>query len=154
MSLVKFLIFSILFINICSQLGSANNKNEAVEEEPKRQNMTEEQIMKQVEESLQGVEEDKSMEKQIKDAVNYYLKITTFKNPDFLDNDEFEKMFVYVCRRGAMKLDDTAILRKLAQKLLKDIGTPVYIKNIDKYFDIMTMTFTYTKLIEGKIEDL
>ena len=128
-----FFIFSLLVVTIISsdiKLGSGKTFEERLKEE-----------------DLDGYEEDHTMDNQMKDLIKEYVQDQEWKPDEKIDKETFQKMFVSLIQRGALRQGNGAILKKLADKILEKHGEPVIVKNLEKYFDIQELTLTYSKLL-------
>ena len=128
-----FFIFSLLIITIISsdiKLGSGKTFEERLKEE-----------------DLDGYEEDHTMDNQMKDLIKEYVQDQEWKPDEKIDKETFQKMFVSLIQRGALRQGNGAILKKLADKILEKHGEPVIVKNLEKYFDIQELTLTYSRLL-------
>ena len=128
-----FFIFSLLIITIISsdiKLGSGKTFEERLKEE-----------------DLDGYEEDHTMDNQMKDLIKEYVQDQEWKPDEKIDKETFQKMFVSLIQRGALRQGNGAILKKLADKILEKHGEPIFVKNLEKYFDIQELTLTYSRLL-------
>ena len=128
-----FFIFSLLIITIISsdiKLGSGKTFEERLKEE-----------------DLDGYEEDHTMDNQMKDLIKEYVQDQEWKQDEKIDKETFQKMFVSLIQRGALRQGNGAILKKLADKILEKHGEPIIVKNLEKYFDIQELTLTYSRLL-------
>lgn len=128
-----FFLFSSLIITIISsdiKLGSGKTFEERLKEE-----------------DLDGYEEDHTMDNQMKDLIKEYVQDQEWKPDEKIDKETFQKMFVSLIQRGALRQGNGAILKKLADKILEKHGEPVIVKNLEKYFDIQELTLTYSRLL-------
>ena len=128
-----FFIFSLVIITIISsdiKLGSGKTFEERLKEE-----------------DLDGYEEDHTMDNQMKDLIKEYVQDQEWKPDEKIDKETFQKMFVSLIQRGALRQGNGAILKKLADKILEKHGEPVIVKNLEKYFDIQELTLTYSRLL-------
>ena len=104
---------------------------------------------------LNSYEEDHSMDDKLKEIIKEYVQEQNWKQDQQLDKETFKKMFVYLIQKGALKQGSSALLKKLADKILEKHGEPIIVKNLDKYFNIQELTLTYTRLLNpGKTSDL
>ena len=99
------------------------------------------------EQNLDGYEADHSMENQMKDLIKEYVQDQEWKPDEKIDKETFQKMFVSLIQRGALRQGNGAILKKLADKILEKHGEPIIVKNLEKYFDIQELTLTYSRLL-------
>ena len=107
------------------------------------------------EDDLNSYEEDHSMDDKLKEIIKEYVQEQNWKQDQQLDKETFKKMFVYLIQKGALKQGSSALLKKLADKILEKHGEPIIVKNLDKYFNIQELTLTYTRLLNpGKTTDL
>ena len=107
------------------------------------------------EDDLNSYEEDHSMDDKLKEIIKEYVQEQNWKQDQQLDKETFKKMFVYLIQKGALKQGSSALLKKLADKILEKHGEPIIVKNLDKYFNIQELTLTYTRLLNpGKTSDL
>ena len=123
-----FFLFSLLIITIISsdiKLGSGKTFEERLKEE-----------------DLDGYEEDHTMDNQMKDLIKEYVQDQEWKPDEKIDKETFQKMFVSLIQRGALRQGNGAILKKLADKILEKHGEPIIVKNLEKYFDIQELTLT------------
>ena len=128
-----FFLFSLLVVTIISsdiKLGSGKTFEERLKEE-----------------DLDGYEEDHTMDNQMKDLIKEYVQDQEWKPNEKIDKETFQKMFVSLIQRGALRQGNGAILKKLADKILEKHGEPVIVKNLEKYFDIQELTLTYSRLL-------
>ena len=128
-----FFIFSLLIITIISsdiKLGSGKTFEERLKEE-----------------DLDGYEEDHTMDNQMKDLIKEYVQDQEWKPDEKIDKETFQKMFLSLIQRGALRQGNGAILKKLADKILEKHGEPIIVKNLEKYFDIQELTLTYSRLL-------
>lgn len=128
-----FFIFSLLIITIISsdiKLGSGKTFEERLKEE-----------------DLDGYEEDHTMDNQMKDLIKEYVQDQEWKPDEKINKETFQKMFVSLIQRGALRQGNGAILKKLADKILEKHGEPIIVKNLEKYFDIQELTLTYSRLL-------
>ena len=128
-----FFIFSLLIITIISsdiKLGSGKTFEERLKEE-----------------DLDSYEEDHTMDNQMKDLIKEYVQDQEWKPDEKIDKETFQKMFVSLIQRGALRQGNGAILKKLADKILEKHGEPVIVKNLEKYFNIEELTLTYSRLL-------
>ena len=128
-----FFIFSLLVVTIISsdiKLGSGKTFEERLKEE-----------------DLDGYEEDHTMDNQMKDLIKEYVQDQEWKPDEKIDKETFQKMFVSLIQRGALRQGNGVILKKLADKILEKHGEPVIVKNLEKYFDIQELTLTYSRLL-------
>ena len=128
-----FFLFSLLIITIISsdiKLGSGKTFEERLKEE-----------------DLDGYEEDHTMDNQMKDLIKEYVQDQEWKPDEKIDKETFQKMFVSLIQRGALRQGNGVILKKLADKILEKHGEPVIVKNLEKYFDIQELTLTYSRLL-------
>ena len=104
---------------------------------------------------LNSYEEDHSMDDKLKEIIKEYVQEQNWKQDQQLDKETFKKIFVYLIQKGALKQGSSALLKKLADKILEKHGEPIIVKNLDKYFNIQELTLTYTRLLNpGKTSDL
>ena len=99
------------------------------------------------EEDLDSYEEDHTMDNQMKDLIKEYVQDQEWKSDEIIDKETFQKMFVSLIQRGALRQGNGAILKKLADKILEKHGEPIIVKNLEKYFDIQELTLTYSRLL-------
>ena len=128
-----FFLFSLLIITIISsdiKLGSGKTFEERLKEE-----------------DLDSYEEDHTMDNQMKDLIKEYVQDQEWKPNEKIDKETFQKMFVSLIQRGALRQGNGAILKKLADKILEKHGEPIIVKNLEKYFDIQELTLTYSRLL-------
>ena len=133
MGKIKYYLFSLLVVTIISsdiKLGSGKTFEERLKEE-----------------DLDGYEEDHTMDNQMKDLIKEYVQDQEWKPDEKIDKETFQKMFVSLIQRGALRQGNGAILKKLADKILEKHGEPVIVKNLEKYFDIQELTLTYSRLL-------
>ena len=83
----------------------------------------------------------------MKDLIKEYVQDQEWKPDEKIDKETFQKMFVSLIQRGALRQGNGAILKKLADKILEKHGEPVIVKNLEKYFDIQELTLTYSRLL-------
>ena len=104
---------------------------------------------------LNSYEEDHSMDNRMKEMINEYIQEQKWNQEQKIDKETFKKMFVYLIQKGALKQGSSAILKKLAEKIIEKHGDPIIVKNLVQYFDIKELTLVYTKLLNtGKTSDL
>ena len=104
---------------------------------------------------LNSYEEDHSMDDKLKEIIKEYVQEQNWKQDQQLDKETFKKMFVYLIQKGALKQGSSALLKKLADKILEKHGEPIIVYDLDKYFNIQELTLTYTRLLNpGKTSDL
>ena len=104
---------------------------------------------------LNNYEEDHSVDDKLKEIIKEYVQEQNWKQDQQLDKETFKKMFVYLIQKGALKQGSSALLKKLADKILEKHGEPIIVKDLDKYFNIQELTLTYTRLLNpGKTSDL
>ena len=123
-----FLLFSLLIITIISsdiKLGSGKTFEERLKEE-----------------DLDGYEEDHTMDNQMKDLIKEYIQEQEWKPEEIIDKKTFEKMFVSLIQRGALRQGNAYLLKILADKILEKHGEPIFVKNLEQYFDIQELTLT------------
>ena len=128
-----FFIFSLLIITIISsdiKLGSGKTFEERLKEE-----------------DLDGYEEDHTMDNQMKDLIKEYIQEQEWKPEEIIDKKTFEKMFVSLIQRGALRQGNAYLLKILADKILEKHGEPIFVKNLEQYFDIQELTLTYSRLL-------
>ena len=107
------------------------------------------------EDDLNSYEEDHSMDDKLKEIIKEYVQEQNWNQDQQLDKETFKKMFVYLIQKGALKQGSSALLKKLADKILEKHGEPIIVKDLDKYFNIQELTLTYTRLLNpGKTTDL
>ena len=102
------------------------------------------------EDDLDTYEEDHTMEEQMKELINEYVKEQKWKPEQTIDKDTFKKMFVYVIQRGALRQGNSGILKKLADKIIEKHGESILVKNLLQYFNIEELTLTYSHLLHPK----
>ena len=130
---IFFILISTLFLAVSSSDVKLDSEK-TFEEKLKEQN-------------LDGYEADHSMENQMKDLIKEYVQDQEWKPDEKIDKETFQKMFVSLIQRGALRQGNGAILKKLADKILEKHGEPVIVKNLEKYFDIQELTLTYSRLL-------
>ena len=133
-----FIIINVILNIICSDVklgsGDLNSKRYG--------GKTFEERLK--EENLEGYEEDHSMENQMKELIKEYIEEQNLKPNDQIDKETFKKLFVNLIQRGSLRQGNGEILKILADKILEKHGEPVYVKNLEKYFDIQEITLAYS----------
>ena len=141
---MKALLFIFILLNIvlnlyCQDVKLGKSIEEKLEED----------------DDLNSYEEDHSMDDKLKEIIKEYVQEQNWKQDQQLDKETFKKMFVYLIQKGALKQGSSALLKKLADKILEKHGEPIIVKNLDKYFNIQELTLTYTRLLNpGKTSDL
>ena len=141
---MKALLFIFILLNIvlnlyCQDVKLGKSIEEKLEED----------------DDLNSYEEDHSMDDKLKEIIKEYVQEQNWKQDQQLDKETFKKMFVYLIQKGALKQGSSALLKKLADKILVKHGEPIIVKNLDKYFNIQELTLTYTRLLNpGKTSDL
>ena len=128
-----FFLFSLLIITIISseiKLGSGKTFEERLKEE-----------------DLDGYEEDHTMDNQMKDLIKEYVQDQEWKPDEKIDKETFQKMFVSLIQRGALRQGNAYLLKILADKILEKHGEPIFVKNLEQYFDIQELTLTYSRLL-------
>ena len=141
---MKKLIFLLIFLNLnlyifCQNVKLGKTVVEKLEED----------------EDLNSYEEDHSMSDRMKEIIKEYIQEQKWNQEQQLDKETFKKMFVYLIQKGALKQGSSAILKKLADKIIEKHGEPIIVKNLVQYFDIQELTLAYTRLLNpGKTSDL
>ena len=118
-------------------------------------------LCKKIEEKLEedddlnSYEEDHSMDETMRQHLNEYIQEQNWKPEQELDIETFKKTFVYLIQKGALKQGSSALLRKLADKVLEKHPGKILVKDLGQYFDVRELTLTYTRLLNpGKTSDL
>ena len=138
-SLFIFILLNIVLNLYCQDVKLGKSIEEKLEED----------------DDLNSYEEDHSMDDKLKEIIKEYVQEQNWKQDQQLDKETFKKMFVYLIQKGALKQGSSALLKKLADKILEKHGEPIIVKNLDKYFNIQELTLTYTRLLNpGKTTDL
>ena len=138
-SLFIFILLNIVLNLYCQDVKLGKSIEEKLEED----------------DDLNSYEEDHSMDDKLKEIIKEYVQEQNWKQDQQLDKETFKKMFVYLIQKGALKQGSSALLKKLADKILEKHGEPIIVKNLDKYFNIQELTLTYTRLLNpGKTSDL
>ena len=141
---MKALLFIFILLNIvlnlyCQDVKLGKSIEEKLEED----------------DDLNSYEEDHSMDDKLKEIIKEYVQEQNWNQDQQLDKETFKKMFVYLIQKGALKQGSSALLKKLADKILEKHGEPIIVKDLDKYFNIQELTLTYTRLLNpGKTTDL
>ena len=141
---MKALLFIFILLNIvlnlyCQDVKLGKSIEEKLEED----------------DDLNSYEEDHSVDDKLKEIIKEYVQEQNWKQDQQLDKETFKKMFVYLIQKGALKQGSSALLKKLADKILEKHGEPIIVKDLDKYFNIQELTLTYTRLLNpGKTSDL
>ena len=141
---MKKLIFLLIFLNLnlyifCQNVKLGKTVVEKLEED----------------EDLNSYEEDHSMSDRMKEIIKEYIQEQKWNQEQQIDKETFKKMFVYLIQKGALKQGSSAILKKLADKIIEKHGEPIIVKNLVQYFDIQELTLAYTRLLNpGKTSDL
>ena len=141
---MKKLIFLLIFLNLnlyifCQNVKLGKTVVEKLEED----------------EDLNSYEEDHSMSDRMKEIINEYIQEQKWNQEQQIDKETFKKMFVYLIQKGALKQGSSALLKKLADKIIEKHGEPIIVKNLVQYFDIQELTLAYTRLLNpGKTSDL
>ena len=86
------------------------------------------------------------MENQMKELIKEYIEEQDLKPDDQIDKETFKKIFVNLIQRGSLSQGNGEILKILADKILKKHGEPIYVKNLEKYFDIQELTLAYSAM--------
>ena len=102
---------------------------------------------------LNNYEEDHSMDDLIQKLVKEYVEDRKWKPEQQIDKEAFVKMFVYLIQRGALRQGSSAVLKKLADKILQNHGEPIIVKNLNNYFNIMEITLGYTQILNPTDSD-
>ncbi len=145
---MKKIIFIFILLNIILKLSCQNVKlgqtlGKTIEEKLEE------------DDDLNNYEEDHSMQDYMKQTIKEYIQEQNWNPEQQIDKDTFKKMFVYLIQKGALKQGSSALLKKLADKILEKHGEPILVKNLENYFNIQELTLTYTKLMHpGKTTDL
>ena len=109
----------------------------------------------QEDDDLNSYEEDHSMDETMRQNLNEYIQEQNWKPEQELDIETFKKTFVYLIQKGALKQGSSALLKKLADKVLEKHPGAILVKNLGQYFDVRDLTLTYTSLLNpGKTSDL
>ena len=138
-SLFIFILLNIVLNLYCQDVKLGKSIEEKLEED----------------DDLNSYEEDHSMDDKLKEIIKEYVQEQNWNQDQQLDKETFKKMFVYLIQKGALKQGSSALLKKLADKILEKHGEPIIVKNLDKYFNIQELTLTYTRLLNpGKTTDL
>ena len=138
-SLFIFILLNIVLNLYCQDVKLGKSIEEKLEED----------------DDLNSYEEDHSMDDKLKEIIKEYVQEQNWNQDQQLDKETFKKMFVYLIQKGALKQGSSALLKKLADKILEKHGEPIIVKNLDKYFNIQELTLTYTRLLNpGKTSDL
>ena len=138
-SLFIFILLNIVLNLYCQDVKLGKSIEEKLEED----------------DDLNSYEEDHSMDDKLKEIIKEYVQEQNWKQDQQLDKETFKKMFVYLIQKGALKQGSSALLKKLADKILEKHGEPIIVKDLDKYFNIQELTLTYTRLLNpGKTSDL
>ena len=141
---MKKLIFLLIFLNLnlyifCQNVKLGKTVVEKLEED----------------EDLNSYEEDHSMSDRMKEIIKEYIQEQKWNQEQQIDKETFKKMFVYLIQKGALKQGSSALLKKLADKIIEKHGEPIIVKNLVQYFDIQELTLAYTRLLNpGKTSDL
>ena len=130
---IFFILISTLFLAVSSSDVKLDSEK-TFEEKLKEQN-------------LDGYEADHSMENQMKDLIKEYIQEQEWKPEEIIDKKTFEKMFVSLIQRGALRQGNSYLLKILADKILEKHGEPIFVKNLEQYFDIQELTLTYSRLL-------
>ena len=141
---MKKLIVLLIFLNIILKLSCQNVKlGKTIEEKLEE------------DDDLNSYEEDHSMADKMKEMISEYIQEQKWNQEQQLDKETFKKMFVYLIQKGALKQGSSALLKKLADKIIEKHGEPIIVKNVGQYFDIQELTLAYTRLLNpGKTSDL
>ena len=102
---------------------------------------------------LNNYEEDHSMDDLIQKLVKEYVEDRKWKPEQQIDKEAFVKMFVYLIQRGALRQGSSAVLKKLADKILQNHGEPIIVKNLNNYFNIREITLGYTQILNPTDSD-
>ena len=102
---------------------------------------------------LNNYEEDHSMDDLIQKLVKEYVEDRKWKPEQQIDKEAFVKMFVYLIQRGALRQGSSAVLKKLADKILQNHGEPIIVKNLNNYFNIKEITLGYTQILNPTDSD-
>ena len=138
-SLFIFILLNIVLNLYCQDVKLGKSIEEKLEED----------------DDLNSYEEDHSMDDKLKEIIKEYVQEQNWNQDQQLDKETFKKMFVYLIQKGALKQGSSALLKKLADKILEKHGEPIIVKDLDKYFNIQELTLTYTRLLNpGKTSDL
>ena len=134
-----FFLFLILIINTSCQLGSSKLGSEKLSS-----GKTLEERLK--EEDLDSYEEDHTMDNQMKDLIKEYIQDQEWIPEQQIDKETFKKMFVSLIQRGALRGGNSQVIKKLADKILEKHEGPIFVKNLEQYFNIEELTLTYSRM--------
>ena len=98
--------------------------------------------------------EDQIKQEQIKIQIQKYIKEKRWKPEKVLDKNLFIKTFIKIFEKSVLEKYNTSILKKVAEILLKRYGEPVIVKNLEKYFILEEIYFTYSQYLQAEISDL
>ena len=132
-----FVIWNIIVISTCL--------NVTLSEKMKR---------KMKDDDLDKYEEDHSMDNLVKAQIKEYVKEQNWKEDEQIDIKAFKKMFVYIIQKGALKQGDSTLIKRLADKIIEKHGDKIFVKDLEKYFNIEDLTLTFSSLLHPKETDL
>ena len=94
--------------------------------------------------------DDKKQENLIK-LVNEYIDKENWDQEKEINKDEFSKMFQYIIQKSALKQDNAGILARFAEKTMNEYGEPIFVKNLQQYFNLKNLRKIYLLLFNPEI---
>ena len=89
--------------------------------------------------------EEEKQEK-IQNLVSAYIQ-----EQKWIQEEEFKKMFNYIIQRSALKQENPEILKKFADKAVKNFGETIIVKNLKHCFELRKLRKIYLQIFNGKI---
>ena len=134
-NLIFVILLNIILTILCQEIKLGSGKTKTIEEKLKE------------DDDLNKYEEDHSIEDKMKIMIKEYIQDQNWKEDQQIDKETFKKMFVYIIQRDALRQGSSALLKKLADKIVQKNGEPIIVKNLGKYFDIMELTLEYSRIL-------
>lgn len=94
--------------------------------------------------------EEEKQEK-IQNLANAYIQEQKWIQEKEIDKEEFKKMFNYIIQRSALKQENPEILKKFADKAVKNFGETIIVKNLKHCFELRKLRKIYLQIFNAKI---
>ena len=90
-------------------------------------------------------------DEKMKSLVNEYILQKKWNQEQQIDRKAFIDMFHIVIQKSPLKQGNTKVLNKFALKTIQKYGEPIYVKNLQQYYNLKGLNNIYIELFSPDV---
>ena len=90
-------------------------------------------------------------DEKMKSLVNEYILQKKWNQEQQINRKEFIDMFHIVIQKSPIKQGNTKVLNKFALKTIQKYGEPIYVKNLQQYYNLKGLNNIYIELFSPDV---